>query len=76
LRSALTRLNVEIKIQEEFQAMGGDTLALLETYVESGDVVVHFIGDMAGSAPALADSLLPQGRSKSAMTCGNARRSS
>jgi tetratricopeptide (TPR) repeat protein len=51
LRNALTRPNVEIKIQEDFQAMGGDTLALLETYVESCDVVVHFIGDMAGSTP-------------------------
>jgi NB-ARC domain/Domain of unknown function (DUF4062) len=51
LRRALTRPNVEIKIQEDFQAMGGDTLALLEAYVESCDVVVHFIGDMAGSTP-------------------------
>ena len=52
LRRALTRPNVEIKIQEDFQALGGDTLAMLETYVESCDVVVHFFGDMAGSAPA------------------------
>jgi hypothetical protein len=51
LRRALTRPNVEIKIQEDFQALGGDTLAMLETYVESCDVVVHFFGDMAGSAP-------------------------
>ena len=51
LRHALTRPNVEIKIQEDFQATGGDTLAMLETYVESCDVVVHFIGDMAGSTP-------------------------
>jgi hypothetical protein len=35
LRRALTRPNVEIKIQEDFQALGGDTLAMLETYVES-----------------------------------------
>ena len=52
LRSALTRLNVEIKIQEEFQNRGGDTLAMLEDYIESCDVVVHFAGEMAGSAPA------------------------
>jgi tetratricopeptide (TPR) repeat protein len=51
LRRALTRPNVEIKIQEDFQAMGGDTLGMLESYVESCDVVVHFIGDMAGSTP-------------------------
>jgi hypothetical protein len=49
--AALTRPNVEIKIQEDFQNLGGDTLAMLETYVESCDVVVHFIGDMAGSTP-------------------------
>jgi tetratricopeptide (TPR) repeat protein len=51
LRRALTRPNVEVKIQEDFHALGGDTLAMLETYVESCDVVVHFFGDMAGSAP-------------------------
>jgi tetratricopeptide (TPR) repeat protein len=51
LRHALTRPNVEIKIQEDFKTLGGDTLAKLETYVESCDVVVHFIGDMAGSIP-------------------------
>ena len=51
LRHALTRPNVEIKIQEDFQALGGDTLAMLEAYIERCDVVVHFIGDMAGSAP-------------------------
>ena len=52
LRGALTRPNVEIKIQEDFQNRGGDTLALLEDYIESCDVVVHFAGEMAGSAPA------------------------
>ena len=51
LRHALTRPNVEIKIQEDFKALGGDTLVMLEDYIESCDVVVHFIGDMAGSVP-------------------------
>ncbi len=51
LRRALTRPNVEIKIQEDFQALGGDTLAMLEEYVATCDVVVHFVGDMAGSTP-------------------------
>ena len=51
LRRALTRPNVEIKIQEDFQNLGGDTLAMLEEYVAACDVVVHFIGDMAGSTP-------------------------
>ena len=53
-RHALTRPSVEIKIQEDFHALGGDTLAMLETYVEGCDVVIHFIGDMAGSAPRAA----------------------
>ena len=51
LRHALTRPNVEIKIQEDFQALGGDTLAMLEAYVETCNVVVHFVGEMAGAAP-------------------------
>ena len=53
-RHALTRPSVEIKIQEDFHALGGDTLAMLETYVEGCNVVIHFIGDMAGSAPRAA----------------------
>jgi hypothetical protein len=52
LRSALTQLNVETKIQEDFQNRGGDTLAMLEDYIGSCDVVVHFAGEIAGSAPA------------------------
>jgi hypothetical protein len=52
LRHALTHRRVEIKIQEDFKLPGGDTLAMLEDYIESCNVVIHFIGDMAGSAPA------------------------
>ena len=52
LRHALTRPNVEIKIQEDFKALGGDTLDMLDDYIEHCDAVVHFVGDMAGSAPA------------------------
>ncbi len=51
LRKKLKRLNVEIEIQETFKARGGDTLALLEEYIEGCDVVVHFVGDMPGSPP-------------------------
>ena len=51
LRHALTHRRVEIKIQEDFSSTGGDTLAMLEDYIESCDVVVHFIGCMAGSRP-------------------------
>jgi hypothetical protein len=52
LRRALTRPNVEVKIQEDFKAVGGDTLRMLAEYVEQCEAVVHFIGDMAGSTPA------------------------
>jgi hypothetical protein len=56
LRRKLTRPNVEIKIQEDFQALGGDTLAILETYVESCDVVVHSSATWQGQRPSQAAS--------------------
>jgi tetratricopeptide (TPR) repeat protein len=52
LRHALTRPNVEVKIQEDFKALGGDTLKMLAEYVEQCEAVVHFVGDMTGSTPA------------------------
>ena len=52
LRRELTRPNVEVKIQEDFKALGGDTLDLLEDYIEQCEAVVHFVGDMSGSKPA------------------------
>jgi hypothetical protein len=52
LRRALTRPNVEVKIHEDFKALGGDTLKMLAEYVEQCEAVVHFVGDMAGSKPA------------------------
>ena len=51
LRRKLTRPNVEVKIQEDFKALGGDTLSMLEEYIEHCQAVVHFVGDMTGSAP-------------------------
>ena len=51
LRHWLTHRRVEIKIQEDFSSTGGDTLAMLEDYIESCDAVVHFIGEMTGSPP-------------------------
>jgi hypothetical protein len=48
LRRALTRPNVEVKVQEDFKALGGDTLKMLAEC----EAVVHFVGDMAGSTPA------------------------
>src|SRR5271169_4020448 len=52
LRRALTRPNVEVKIQEDFKALGGDTLNMLAEYVEQCEAIVHFVGDMVGSTPA------------------------
>jgi tetratricopeptide (TPR) repeat protein len=52
LRHALTRPNVEVKIQEDFKALGGDTLKMLAEYVEHCEAVIHFVGDMVGSTPA------------------------
>src|ERR1700722_2528564 len=51
LRRKLTRPNVEMKIQEDFKALGGDTLSMLEEYIEHCDAVVHFAGSMTGSMP-------------------------
>jgi hypothetical protein len=55
LRSDLTRHNVEVKAQEDFKDLGGDTLDKLNIYIESCDAVVHLVGDMTGSAPLKRD---------------------
>ena len=52
LRRAITRPNVEVKIQEDFKALGSDTLKMLEDYIGQCEAVVHFVGDMVGSTPA------------------------
>jgi hypothetical protein len=51
LRHALTRSNVEVKIQEDFKSGGGDTLMMLEDYIERCEAVVHFVGETTGSTP-------------------------
>jgi Domain of unknown function (DUF4062) len=51
LRSDLTRHNVEVKVQEDFKDLGGDTLDKLDAYIAHCDAVVHLAGDMAGSDP-------------------------
>jgi hypothetical protein len=51
LRSDLTRPNVEVKVQEDFIDLGGDTLDKLDVYIEHCDAVVHLAGDMTGSDP-------------------------
>jgi tetratricopeptide (TPR) repeat protein len=52
LCKALTLPNVAVKIQEDFKPQGGDTLAMLQEYIEQCEAVVHFAGDMDGSTPA------------------------
>ena len=51
LRTDLTRHNVEVKVQEDFKDLGGDTLDKLDVYIVHCDAVVHLVGNMTGSAP-------------------------
>ena len=51
LRTDLTRHNVEVKVQEDFKGLGGDTLDKLDIYIAHCDAVVHLVGEMTGSAP-------------------------
>jgi hypothetical protein len=53
VRRAMTRPHVEVKIQEDFKALSGDTLWMLENYIDQCEAVIHFAGEMAGSTPAL-----------------------
>jgi len=55
LRSDLTRHNVEVKVQEDFKDLGGDTLDKLDVYTAHCDCVVHLVGDMTGAAPLKRD---------------------
>ena len=55
LRTDLTRHNVEVKVQEDFVDLGGDTLDKLDVYIAHCDAVVHLVGDMTGSAPLRRD---------------------
>src|SRR5271157_4849261 len=51
LRTGLTRHNVEVKVQEDFKDLGGDTLDELDVYIAHCDAVVHLVGYMTGSDP-------------------------
>jgi hypothetical protein len=51
LRSDLTRHNVEVKVQEDFKDLGGDTLDKLDVYIGHCDAVVHLAGSMTGAGP-------------------------
>jgi hypothetical protein len=41
LRKMLTGQKVEVKIQEDFKATGGETLEMLDDYISGCDAVVH-----------------------------------
>jgi hypothetical protein len=51
LRTDLTRHNVEVKVQEDFRDLGGETLDKLDVYIAHCDAVVHLVGDMTGCYP-------------------------
>ena len=55
LRHELTRPNVEVKVQEDFVDLGGDTLDKLDVYIAACDAVVHLVGDLTGSSPTEAE---------------------
>jgi hypothetical protein len=48
----LTRHNVEVKIQEDFKDLAGETLDKLDLYIARCDAVVHLVGDMTGAYPS------------------------
>src|SRR5262245_4096822 len=51
IRHDLTKPNVEVKVQEDFEDLSGDMLDKLDVYIARCDAVVHLIGNMTGSAP-------------------------
>jgi hypothetical protein len=55
LRHDLTRNNVEVKVQEDFKDLGGDTLDKLDVYIAHCDAVIHLVGDMTGADPGEAE---------------------
>jgi hypothetical protein len=49
LRHDLTRHNVEVKVEEDFKALGSVTLDELDKYITNCDAVVHLVGEMTGA---------------------------
>lgn len=49
LRHDFTRPNLDTKIQEDFIASSGATMAKLDDYIRHCDAVIHICGDMTGS---------------------------
>jgi hypothetical protein len=46
----LTRHSVAVKVQEDFNDLGGNMLDKLDIYIAHCDAVVHLVGDMCGSS--------------------------
>ncbi len=51
LRHELTSLMLDVAIQEDFGALGVDTLSKLDAYIRNCDAVIHLAGAKAGAAP-------------------------
>ena len=45
----LTRHNVAVKVQEDFNDLGGNMLDKLDTYIAPCDAIVHLVGDRCGA---------------------------
>lgn len=60
IRHELTGSDVEVKIQEDFRSYGAATLQMLDRYIRDCRVLLHLVGQQAGSAPprASVESLL------------------
>lgn len=57
LRHYLSRPKVTVKVQEDFIVTGGETLEMLDDYIQCCDVVIHLVGDLTGAmaqAPSVA----------------------
>jgi tetratricopeptide (TPR) repeat protein len=51
LRKALKLPDADVAIQEDFKALGGDTLEKLEEYIRHCQLVLHVLGETVGSSP-------------------------
>ena len=51
LRRALKLPEADVATQEDFKALGGDTLTKLEDYIRHCQLVLHLLGESAGAAP-------------------------
>ena len=62
LSHALTRPNVDVKVQEDFEDSGTVTLDKLDVYIAACDAIVHLVGDMTGAAANAASTSAVEGK--------------